>query len=470
MRKLAGLQPERVFYYVEEIASIPHGSGNTEAISRYCAGVGASLGLDAVRDAIGNVIIKKAATAGYEDHPIVILQAHMDMVCEKAPDSDFDFEKDGLELIVEGDWIRANNTTLGGDDGIGVAMALAILEDTNLAHPALEVVLTVDEEIGLIGAAALDGSMLRGRRLLNLDGGSDGVLNVGCAGGVRADVTLPITFETNALNTYRVTVDGLRGGHSGTKIGENRLNSNIVMGEFLADLDDARLVRIDGGLKDNAIASYTTAEVACAEDITALVNDFVAKTRVESDPDLIVRVERAQTANTAMDEASTHRVLGFLTSTPNGVVSMSKDIEGLVQTSLNLGILETDADAVKMAFGMRSSVGAEKKALYERVKGLAELFGGSCTSHGDYPEWEYRRVSPLRDVMRDVWKEMFDKEIDIKAVHAGLECGYFCDKLEGLDAVCTTPLQVDIHTSREKLSISSVERVYRYVCEVLKHL
>ena len=470
MDKLVGLQPERVFYYFEEIAAVPHGSGNTDAISRYCADVAKNLGLTVIRDRLGNVIIKKPASRGYEDHPTVILQAHMDMVCEKAPDSPIDFEKDGLELIVEGDWIRANGTTLGADDGIGVAMALAILEAEDMAHPALEVVLTVDEEIGMFGAAALDGSLLNGRVLVNLDGGSEGVLTVGCAGGLSAHISLPIEFSSNGTDTYRVTVEGLRGGHSGTMIGKGRLNSNIVMGQFLGGLNNYLLVRIDGGMKDNAIPALTTCLVASSEDITASADAFVRTNRVEGDPDLMVRVERVATAERALTEVSTRRIVDFLTAVPNGVVSMSCDIDGLVQTSLNLGILETQDDSVKFTFGMRSSVGKEKTALYEQVKRLVEEYGGTCKCSGDYPAWEYRQDSVLRDVMRTVWDEMYDMPLEISAVHAGLECGYFSDKLEGLDAVCTTPLMEDIHTSRERLSISSVERVYRYICEVLKRL
>lgn len=468
MNKLAGLQPERVFQYFEEIAAIPHGSGNTDAISRYCVDFAKAHGLAVVRDSLGNVIIKKPATPGYESHPTVIMQAHMDMVCEKSPESTIDFEKDGLELTVEGDWIHANGTTLGADDGIGVAMSLAILAAEDMAHPALEVLLTVDEEIGLIGAAAVDGSQLDGRILINLDGGNDDVIMVSCAGGVRADVSLPVEREANDMDTVEITVKGLKGGHSGAQIDKGRLNANKVMGEFLATLSDCRIVRIDGGQKDNAIPVECSCVVAVGENIEGRGDAFVLTHRVESDPNLAVTVKRTKKAQCAFTEDSTRRVIGFLTDVPNGIVSMSEDIEGLVKTSLNLGILKTEENAVEFSFGMRSSVGEEKAALLSRVSQLAQAFGGTSDSSGDYPAWEYRCDSVLQQTMCNVYKELYGTLPQIVAIHAGLECGYFCEKLPGLDAVSVGPNEVDIHTCRERLSVSSVEKFYRFLCETLK--
>ncbi len=470
MRKLNGLQPERVFHYFEEISAIPHGSRNTTAISDYCVAFAKRHSLSCVQDTLGNVIIKKSATVGYEDHPAVILQGHLDMVCEKAPDLAFDFEKDGLNLTVDGDWVHANGTTLGGDDGIAVAMALAILEADDLPHPPLEVLLTVDEEIGLLGAAGLDGKQLDGRLLINIDSEDEGVLTVSCAGGVRADVTLPIEREYNSRNTYKITVDGLQGGHSGVEIDKGRLNSNIVMGQFLETLETYRIVRIDGGQKDNAIPCKTTCVLATADDITSLGEAFVQEHRVEGDPDLTVTVEQTVAENYTMTDESTQRIVEFLTTVPNGIVSMSESIDGLVQTSLNLGILKTEGDAVKAGFALRSSVGEEKKALLKRVNSVSEACGGSCEACGDYPAWEYCKESRLRDTMCEVWERLYGTKAKVIAIHAGLECGYLCDKLPGLDAVSIGPDMRDIHTCRERLSVSSVDRVYRYVCEILKSL
>ncbi len=470
MNKLAGLQPERVFHYFEELAAIPHGSGNTAAISAYCVAFAEAHGLAHVQDTLGNVIIKKAATAGYEDHPAVILQGHLDMVCEKAPDCTIDFEKDGLELAVDGDWLFAEGTTLGGDDGIAVAMALAILDADDLPHPPLEVLLTVDEEIGLLGAAGLDGAALDGRLLINIDSEEEGVLTVSCAGGLRADVALPIERIYNYWNTYKITVDGLQGGHSGVEIDKGRLNSNVVMGQFLQTLETYRIVRIEGGQKDNAIPCKTTCVLAATKDITPFGAAYAQEHRIEGDSNLTVTVEHAIAENYTMTDEATRRVVEFLTTVPNGIISMSESIDGLVQTSLNLGILKTEGDAVKASFGLRSSVGEEKAALLARVKTVAQSCGGRCESSGDYPAWEYCKESRLRDTMCAVWKRMYGSQAKVVAIHAGLECGYLCDKLPGLDAVSIGPDMQDIHTCRERLSISSVERVYRYVCEILKSL
>ena len=470
MRKLSDLQPARVFYYFEELAAIPHGSGNTAAISDYCVAFAREHDLSVRQDSLGNVIIKKPATAGYENHPAVILQGHLDMVCEKAPDCMLDMVVDGLDLAVDGDWLYANGTTLGGDDGIAVAMALAILEAEDLPHPTLEVLFTVDEEIGLLGAAGLDGAELNGRMLINIDSEDEGVLTVSCAGGVRADITLPIKKIYNSWNTYKITVDGLQGGHSGVEIDKGRLNANIILGEFLNTLENYRIVRIEGGQKDNAIPRTATCVLAATKDITPLGEPFAQAHRTESDPDLTVKVENAITENYTLTDESTKRIVDFLTTTPNGIVSMSKDIDGLVQTSLNLGILNTEENAVRCGFGIRSSVDNEKSALLNKVKSVAETCGGTCDSYADYPAWEYRKVSKLRDTMCAVWERLFDTKAKVIAIHAGLECGILCEKLNGLDAVSIGPAMRDIHTCRERLSVSSTERVYRYVCEVLKSL
>lgn len=470
MNKLTDLQPARVFHYFEEIAAIPHGSGNTAAISDYCVAFAKAHGLACVQDKLGNVIIKKPATAGYEDHPTVILQGHLDMVCEKAPDCTIDFEKDGLALAVDGDWLFANGTTLGGDDGIAVAMALAILETDDLPHPPLEVLFTVDEEIGLLGAAGLDGAPLDGRLLINIDSEDEGVLTVSCAGGMRADITLPTERIYNSWNTYKITVDGLQGGHSGVEIDKGRLNANVVMGQFLSTLETYRIVSIEGGQKDNVIPRKSTCILASTEDITKCGEDFAREHRVEGDPDLTVTVEHVIAENYTLTDESTRRIVEFLTTVPNGIISMSDEIDGLVQTSLNLGVLKTEGDVVKAGFGLRSSVNAEKMALLDRVTEVAKSCGGSCVSSGDYPAWEYQPNSRLRDTMCAVWERLYGAQAKVIAIHAGLECGFLCEKLAGLDAVSIGPDMKDVHTCRERLSISSVERVYHYVCEVLKSL
>lgn len=470
MAVLGELAPRQVFRYFEELCGIPHGSGNTKAISEYCMAFARRHGLDAEQDAYNNVLIRKPGSAGYENHPPVILQGHLDMVCEKEPECTIDFARDGLELFVEGDWIGARGTTLGGDDGIAVAMGLAILEDDTLAHPPLEVLFTTDEETGMDGAVGLDASRLKGRTLINADSEEEGVLTVGCAGGARAELRIPVTREPVSAPCYTVTVDGLIGGHSGAEIHKGRLNSNIVMGRFLQSLPEGfRLVKLVGGLKDNAIPRQTVCLLA-GEDPTAAAAAFTAANRIPADPELTVTVAPAPAAATAVTAADSRRVAAFLTTVKNGVQAMSRHIDGLVETSLNLGVLELEETALRATFSVRSSVGASKTALLADLEQTAAAFGGTYSSHGHYPAWEYREVSPLRDVMVAVYEKLTGQKPVVKAIHAGLECGLFSEKLPGLDAVSFGPRMRDIHTTRERLCISSTGRTYAYLCRVLEKL
>lgn len=468
MGKLSHLQPTRVFHYFEEICGIPHGSGDTARISDYCVAFAKAHNLTCHQDTLGNVIIKKPATAGYEDHPAVILQGHIDMVCEKAPDCSIDFATDGLDVDTDGEFVFAHGTTLGGDNGIAVAMAFAILESTELTHPPLEVLLTVDEETGMYGAEGIDPSYLEGKTLINIDSEEEGVLTVSCAGGARAELTLPLTYVPNTAPCWQVEVGGLQGGHSGIEIDKGRLNANVVMAQFLQS-SDCRLVTIGGGQKDNAIPVSCTAVIACDSDPTAAAATFAAAYRVEGDPNLTITVTPAS-ASTAMDAASSAAALTLLTTIPNGIQSMSADIDGLVQTSLNLGILTTEGDALRASFAVRSSVGTEKTALLAKLERLITSMGGSFASHGHYPAWEYRKESRLRDVMCAVWEQKYGENPTVAAIHAGLECGLFCEKISGLDAVSIGPNMWDVHTCRERLSVASTARVYAYLCDVLKEL
>ena len=468
MSKLSHLQPERVFHYFEEICGIPHGSGDTAHISDYCVAFAKAHGLAYHQDALGNVIIKKPATAGYEGHPTVILQGHIDMVCEKAPDSPIDFTTDGLDVDTDGELVFAHGTTLGGDNGIAVAMAFAILESTDLPHPPLEVLLTVDEETGMYGAEGFDPSYLDGKMLLNIDSEEEGVLTVSCAGGARAELTLPVSFTTTSAAAYCVSVSGLQGGHSGIEIDKGRLNANVVMAQFLQTID-CRLISIDGGLKDNAIPVECVAHITTNADVAAAAEAFVTAHRVDTDPDLTITVDYAL-AEREMTSACTAQVLALLTTVPNGIQAMSADIDGLVQTSLNLGILTTDGGTLRASFAVRSSVGTEKAALLAKLEQLITSMGGSYTSYGHYPAWEYRKESRLRDAMCAVWEQKYGTPPMVAAIHAGLECGLFCEKIHGLDAVSIGPNMWDVHTCRERLSVSSTARVYAYLCDVLKEL
>ncbi len=469
MGKLSQLQPQRVFHYFEEICAIPHGSGDTARISDYCVDFAKRHGLWVQQDALGNVMMRKAATEGYETHLPVILQGHLDMVCEKAADCSIDFTADGLTVDTDGEWVFADGTTLGGDDGIAVAMALAILEADDLHHPPLEVLLTVDEETGMYGAEGLAPNCLEGRRLINIDSEEEGVLTVSCAGGARAEIRTPLVYESNEKPCYRVVVDGLQGGHSGVEIDKGRLNANVVMGRFLQTIP-CSVVTVAGGQKDNAIPVYCEAVVVCDEDPAAAAAAFALANRVVGDPHLTVTIEPCAMAPRRFTAETTRRVIDFLTTVPNGIQAMSEHIEGLVQTSLNLGILTTDEDTLCASFAVRSSVNEEKTTLLEQLAQVAAAYGGTCSSHGHYPAWEYAKQSHLRDVMCRVWERQTGRAPAVVAIHAGLECGLLCERLEGLDAVSIGPDMQDIHTYRERLSVASTKRVFDYLLEVLRQL
>ncbi len=479
-RVLEGLQPERALYYFEEIAKIPHGSRNTKQISDYLADFAKAHALRYVQDEVNNVVIYKEGSAGYEHHPTVILQGHMDMVAEKTKDSPIDFAKDPLELRTDGVDIWAEGTTLGGDDGIAVAYALAILEADNIPHPPLECVFTVDEEIGMEGAAALDPELLKGRIFLNCDSENEGILTVSCAGGARSDLNLPISIEAAEGKGIRIYVDGLTGGHSGAEIHKGRANSNKVMGELLSKLLKRlpyRLVYVRGGQKDNAIPRYSMAKIIVAEnrledalaDIDELAAQILRELPKEEEKAKITR-EVCVCRGKAMTIASTRKAVGLLSDVPNGIQAWSKDIEGLVQTSLNLGVLKTEDGELRMSFSVRSSVEQEKLELFEKLRALAEQYGASYGEHGNYPAWEYRKDSPLRELMSKVFEKLYGRKPVVEAIHAGLECGLFSGKLPGLDCVSFGPDMQDIHTTRERLNLASTARTWKYLLAVLEQL
>ena len=477
MAILEHLEPRGVFRFFEELCAIPHGSSNTKAVSDWLMDFARERGLEAYQDGLNNVIIIKEATSGYESAEPVILQGHMDMVCEKAPGCAKDMEKEGLDLAVDGDAVYAEGTTLGGDDGIAVAMALAILDADDIPHPRLEAVFTVDEEIGMLGATALDVSMLRGRRMLNLDSEEEGVFTVGCAGGNLTQCTLPLTRAPYAGKALTVTVGGLRGGHSGAEIDKGLGNANMLMGRLLYAASrkaELRLVEVNGGLKDNAIPRETVATLVTTdpEAVLAVCRELDAQLKNEyrtTDPNVFVTAAES-TASLPMDDDTTRRVLCFLTCAPNGIQAMSADMPGLVQTSLNLGILKTEKDAVIASFCVRSSIDGQKQMLVERLTCMTEALGGTVEVFGDYSGWEYRPDSPLRELLVEVFTQQYGHAPRIEAIHAGVECGIFSGKLPGLDCVSMGPDLTEIHTCREKLYISSVQRLWTMVLETLKRM
>ena len=474
------MEPCAVFSCFEQLCAIPHGSGNTKAISDYLVRFAAEHQLRCIQDAHNNVIIFAPGTPGYETAAPVILQGHMDMVCETAPDCTKDMAREGLDLFVDGDTIGARGTTLGGDDGIAVAMALAILDSSEIAHPALEAVFTVDEEIGMEGAQGLDFSQLSARRMLNIDSEDEGIFTVSCAGGASANVSVGLTMAPNAAPCVKLTVSGLIGGHSGQEINKGRANANILLGRVLDALVQklpVRLVSAAGGRKDNAIPNAAEAVLALAEgDLPAakqIVSACTADLRKEyavADPGVTVTLEKAAVCPQALTEEATLRVVRYLLLVPNGIAAMSMDIPGLVQTSCNLGIFHVADGVLTAVSSVRSSVASQKQMLLARFAALSQLLGGSLQVTGAYPAWEYRRESVLREKMAAVYEQQTGKAPKIEAIHAGLECGLFAGQLPGLDCVSFGPDLVDIHTAREKMSISSVQRTWKFLLGVLEAL
>ncbi|MBQ3194202.1 MAG: aminoacyl-histidine dipeptidase [Oscillospiraceae bacterium] len=477
-KRLAGLEPSAVFGYFEEICSIPHGSRNTKMISDYLVEFAKKNDLRYIQDEANNVILFGDASEGMEDHPAVILQGHMDMVCEKDADCPIDMATEGLDVTHDGNMVFAKGTTLGADNGIAVAMGMAILADKTIPHPPLEVIVTTDEEIGLLGAAAVDLSELKGRTLINLDSEGEGIFTVSCAGGCTATISVPVERRAVYGPCIRLAVDGLQGGHSGADIHLNRGNANKIMGEFMSRIQKLMplcLTSLVGGAKDNAIPRSSQATLVAMgihlERINAIAEELQAEIReTYNEPEVTIQAFDVDAlGGNGLSTESTAKIISLLCAAPNGVQSWSQDIEGLVQTSLNMGVIKL-GDRFNATFSVRSSVNAEKAELLDQLKKLADMFDANYMENGAYPAWEYKKESRLRDTMVRVYTEMFGKEAKVEAIHAGLECGLFTEKLPGLDCVSIGPQMHDIHTSRERLEIASTERTWKFLLEVLKNL
>lgn len=476
--RLSGLEPQAVFAYFEKLCSIPHGSGNTKAISDCLVSFAKANDLRYIQDELNNIILFGEGTCGYEDHAPVIIQGHMDMVCDRDPDCAIDMATQGLDVTHDGEYVFARGTTLGGDDGIAVAYALALLADPSIPHPPLEVVITVDEETGMDGAAGIDLSMLRGRKLLNIDSEEEGIFTVSCAGGAKATIHLPVQRRAVYGPCVRLTVEGLQGGHSGVEIHKNRANANKVMGEFLGRIQKLMPVCItglSGGSKDNAIPRSCQVTLVALGMYIQRINDVAEQLQKEireqfDEPDAIVRGDDVDAlGGNALTTECSAKVIALMNAAPNGVQAWSSDIPGLVQTSLNLGVAQLKEE-LKLTFAVRSSANREKEELLEKLKALAGFYDGSCTRKGDYPAWEYKKDSLLRDTMVETYTAMYGAEPEVVAIHAGLECGLLSEKLPGLDCVSIGPNMKDIHTSREKLEIASTRRTWEFILEVLKRL
>ena len=491
---LSELNPNRVFYYFEEICNIPHGSYNTKSISDYCVKIAKELGLEVVQDQLNNVIIRKPASKGCEQAPVMMLQGHLDMVCEKEPDCAHDFMTEGLKLQIIDGYVKAIGTTLGGDDGIAIAIALAILEDNTLIHPPLEVVFTTEEEVGMDGAIGLDTSGLNAKYLLNLDSEDEGVLTVSCAGGATIEHHLPYEADNGydyekAYHDgliYELKVTGLIGGHSGVEIHKGRANSNKLMAVLLQNImrtlkDTVHLASVDGGLKHNAIPRETTAILALDKeaDVRLIIDCIERYQRLftdsygDADPGITIEFKPCGLKymiknGHVMTASCARKLLQLMYSIPDGVHAMSREIRGLPETSSNFGILRTEKDEIYVEVSNRSSNPASLELSIQQMENIAFLCGFATVRQSEYPGWSYRKNSKLRDTMVQLYKDMFGVEAKVEAIHAGLECGIILSKMPDLDIVSTGPDILDIHTPQERMNIASVERTYRYVLAVLE--
>ena len=477
------LKPKNVFDYFIKISSIPHGSGNTQGLVDYCLEFSKEHNLEASTDNAGNVLIKKNGTPGYEDHEPVVLQGHLDMVCEKVSDCNIDMATQPIELMTDGEWLWAKGTTLGGDDGIALAFIFALLADNEVKHPPIEALFTTDEEVGLIGAHGLDVSNIKGRKLINIDSEAEGVLTVSCAGAARIICNMPVAqlkLSSDEYCAFEVKVSGLLGGHSGIDINAHRRNSGKVLIELLDWIFHKVRISICDfkcGGRLNVIPSSATAVFCCSRDKKALtqtiITDFVRLMKHEcmsTEPGINITFNETEVPEIGSSPAGTRQLVFALMECPHGVYGMSPDIEGLVQTSINLGNVSYSNGSLDLGFMARSNNDYGKRVLIRKLSLLTEQLQGMMSVEGDYPAWEYRIDSPLRDTMVQAYADFYGDVPKVTAIHAGLECGIIGEKIPGMDMVSVGPTMLNVHTPNEKLNIASCERSYNYLLRVLELL
>lgn len=482
MAVLSNTEPVKVFEYFEKICGVPHGSRNTKEVSDLIVGFARELGLRYIQDDFNNVIVFKDGSKGRENEEPVIFQGHMDMVCTKETWCDKDMSKDGLDLVLEGDWLSAKGTSLGADDGIAVSAALAILADDELSHPPIEAIFTVDEEVGMDGAFAIDLSEIKGRRLINIDSDCEGVFTTGCAGGVRVDCVIPAVYsELSDEKPIEVSITGLLGGHSGGEIDKGRGNANKLLARFLYDayrrFEGLRICDCHGGKFDNVICSEAGAVVAVpaaqACHFAKLVNDYNDMYKNEyasADPNVSITFSKysQESELKAYSSEATGNILRTLFTLPQGVQEMSMDIKGLPQTSLNFGVLSCKEDGCHFSYSIRSSITSQKLMVLDILRAIVENAGGSISTRGMYPGWAFKKESELRSLLAEIFTEQYGHEPIISATHGGLECGLFVEKLPGLDCISIGAELIDIHSCGERVSIASVQRLYELVREYLR--
>ncbi len=477
MSVLENLQPKRVFYYFEEITKIPHGSGDMDKIASFCVDFAKKHKLKYYHDEENNVVIYKDGTNGLENAEPIILQGHLDMVCQKTEDSSIDFFKDSLEIFIDGDFIKAKNTTLGADNGIAVASVLAILESDEYTHPPIEAVFTTDEETGMVGANNLDTSVLKSKRMINIDSEEDDTMTVSCAGG--ADFLATFNFQREAIEGVEIELilKGLKGGHSGIEIDKGRVNANILAGRVLNHLKttDFNLLSINGGDKTNAITNLCKIRV-CVKNKEAFINDAkeyldIIKAEISArEENFCYEINSFESGTfNAINKESQNAIIYALTCMPNGVLEMSAEITGLVETSLNLGILATSENSTELKTSLRSNKMSALSALEDRLKTFFSVLPCECTTFDKYPSWEFNSNSTLQGLFKEIYEKETGEKLKVEAIHAGLECGVFASKIKDFDCISIGPNMFDVHTVKERLTISSTERTFKILLKVLEN-
>lgn len=475
---------KKIFFYFEQISNVPRGSYHNEKISHYLASFAKEHGLYCRVDDARNVIIKKPGRGSGADKDAVMLQGHMDMVCV-SKDGVHDFLNEGLTLRIDGDYIYSEGTTLGGDDGIALAYILAVLDSGEYVHPPIEAVFTTDEEVGMDGASALDTSDLEAKMLINIDNEEEGVILVSCAGGVSVDIEFTGARVEQRGSRINVSVSGLKGGHSGTEIGNHPTNASIVLGRLLGAVYEKYpflLVSFQGGSKDNVITDETAVQISCTHDAAGLAEAIadearkVEKELASAEPGLAIVVGKPEdSTDSCMDQALTETVIAFLNLTITGVQAYSADVPGMVESSLNMGVAASTDEGMKVGFSLRSQKGSYKEYMLRKLRLTAEKAAGqgvgfTVRTRGDYPAWDYKKDSKLRECMVEEFFNCFGKKPRVEGIHAGLECGILSDKMPGLDIVSVGPEICDIHTVNERMSISSAKNNFDYILKVLERL
>ena len=480
--QITGYQPEKLFHFFEEISAIPRGSGNEKGISDYLVKFAEERGLWVHQDEAWNVIIKKAGSPGAENQPPVMLQGHLDMVCEKLAGVEHDFTKEGLKLLVKDGVLTADGTTLGADNGVAVALMLMVLDDEELVHPPVECVFTTEEEVGLNGAVALDKSLLSARIMINMDSEEEGVGTVSCAGGLRIECARPVKREEAEGTLLKLEITGLKGGHSGMDIDKERQNANCLMARTVWQLlkhTDGKLVDFQGGNKDNAIPRECMAsliyaareEAEKAEALAVGMADTLAAEITPYEENFACRVERQEGSRAeALPAEDAKAFVTAMYLAPGGVQSRNMHMDGFVVSSVNMGVVRAEKDRLVLVFSPRSSVASLQEEMKARLGLLAETFGFTSSCSGEYPGWSYKEDSRIREVFAESYRELFGREMKMEGIHAGLECGLFSDALPGLDAIAVGPTLNHVHTPEENLPLDSFERFYVLLKDVLRRL